>query len=42
MLKKIGYLAGEDPASSKNLTGKGHRTRAIGNESWRQIFVILP
>ena len=31
-----------DVLLAEDLTGRGHRTRAIGNEPWRQIFVTLP
>lgn len=31
-----------DVLLAEDLTGNGHRTRAIGRKPWRQIFVTLP
>jgi hypothetical protein len=31
-----------DVLLAEDMTGRGHRTRAIGKKPWRQIFVTLP
>jgi hypothetical protein len=31
-----------DVLLAEDLTGQGHRTRVIGNGTWRQVFVTLP
>ncbi len=31
-----------DVLLAEDMTGEGHRTRVIGNKTWRQVFVTLP